>query len=149
WHKMLAGLLDADRYCQAPGALEVVKGVGAYLEASFAPLSDAQMQEMLACEHGGVNESFAELYARTGDARWLALSEKLYHRKVLDPLAAGQDDLSFLHSNTQIPKLIGLARLHQLTHEQRYHAAARFFWSDVVDQRSYVIGGNSDREHFQ
>ncbi|GAB4516615.1 MAG: glycoside hydrolase family 127 protein [Amphiplicatus sp.] len=149
WHKLFAGLLDAERYCGSSDAVAVASGLAGYLDGVFAPLSDEQIQKVLSCEFGGIAESLAELYARTGEERWLALAEKLYHRAVLDPLAEKRDALSHLHANTQIPKLIALARLHQLTGEPSYATAAHFFWETVTAHRSYVIGGNSDREYFQ
>lgn len=148
-HKLFAGLLDADKWCGDPRAIPIALKLGAYFEGVFAGLDDAQMEDLLDCEHGGINESFAELYARTRDKRWLALAERLRHKKVLDPLTEGRDELAYLHANTQIPKVIGLARLHELTGNPRHAAAARFFWQAVTRDRSYVIGGNSDREYFQ
>ena len=62
---------------------------------------------------------------------------------------AGRDELAFLHANTQIPKLIGLARHAELTDDAGELVGARFFWQAVTGGRSYVIGGNSDRENFQ
>jgi len=149
WHKLLAGLRDADRLCGHAAAIEIARGLGAYIEQALAPLDADQMQRLLACEHGGINESFADLFARTGERRWLALAERFYHRRVLDPLTERRDELAGLHANTQIPKLIGLARLHELTGRPEYATAARFFWEAVVRDHSYVIGGNSDREYFQ
>lgn len=60
-------------------------------------LSDEQFQRMLACEHGGMNESLAELYARTGDEKYLKLSRRFHHKAVLDPLARREDRLRGLH----------------------------------------------------
>ena len=60
---------------------------------------------MLATEFGGMNEVLADLYADTGDARWLALSDKFDHAPIVDPLAEAQDILAGKHGNTQIPKL--------------------------------------------
>ena len=149
WHKLLAGLLEADRYCADKRAMQIAQKLGGYIANVFAALDDAQIQKMLDCEHGGLNESFAELYSRTGDRRWLSLSEAIYHRKILQPLSRGEDCLSYIHANTQIPKIIGLARLHELTGEPRHMQAAQFFWDTVVADYSYVIGGNADREYFQ
>jgi DUF1680 family protein len=149
WHKLMAGLLDADRYCGERRAIAVAEALGGYIEGVFAPLDDAQTQTVLACEYGGLNDSFAELYARTGHRRWLVLSKRLYDRKVLDPLADGQDDLANLHANTQIPKLIGLARLYEITRDPRYAKASETFWTTVTNRYSYVIGGHGDREYFQ
>jgi len=148
WHKVFAGLLDAQAYAGNGQALQVALGLAGYIEKVFAALNEEQVQQVLACEHGGINESFAELYARTQDERWLALARRLYHRKVLVPLAQGHDELANLHSNTQIPKLIGLARLHELTGRASDADAVTFFWKRVTQHHSYAIGGNGDREYF-
>lgn len=149
WHKLLDGLLAADRHCGVSDAVGVAEGLGVYIEGVFDGLDDAQIQQVLDCEHGGINESFADLYARTGRKRWLALSEKIYHRKILEPLSRGEDCLPNIHANTQIPKIVGLARLYELTGEERHRRAAGFFWERVTSEYSYVIGGNADREYFQ
>ncbi|MYM97415.1 glycoside hydrolase family 127 protein [Rugamonas sp. FT81W] len=148
WHKVFAGLFDAQTHAGNDQALQVALGLAGYIDKVFAALSDEQVQQVLACEHGGINESFAELYARTNDQRWLALARRLYHTKVLAPLTQGRDELANLHSNTQIPKLIGLARLHELTSRRSDADAVDFFWKRVTQHHSYVIGGNGDREYF-
>lgn len=148
WHKVFAGLFDAQAHAGSEQALAVALGLAGYIEKVFAALNDDQVQQVLACEHGGINESFAELYARTQDKRWLALAQRLHHNKVLAPLEQGRDELANLHSNTQIPKLIGLARLHELTGRAGDADAVKFFWKRVTAHHSYVIGGNGDREYF-
>lgn len=148
WHKLFAGLFDAETHLGNSQARGVALALAAYIDGVFAKLDDAQVQQVLDCEHGGINESFAELHARTGDPRWLALATRLRHRKVLDPLAQRQNSLPWIHANTQIPKLIGLARLHEITGNAADAIAANFFWETVVGQYSYVIGGNADREYF-
>jgi DUF1680 family protein len=147
-HKTFAGLLDVHRAWGNQQALDVAVGLGGYFERVFAALNDEQMQALLGCEYGGLNESYAELYARTGDRRWLVVAERIYDNKVLDPLVAQQDKLSNFHANTQVPKLIGLGRLYELTGKPQDAAAARFFWNTVTQHHSYVIGGNADREYF-
>jgi hypothetical protein len=148
YHKVHAGLLDAHRHAQIPGALEVALGMADYLGTIVEGLTDDQVQKVLVCEFGGLNDSYAETYALTGDQRWLRIARKLRHRAVLDPLAAREDRLSGLHANTQIPKVIGLARLYELTGDKSEAVAAAFFHETVTRRHSYVIGGNSDREHF-
>ncbi len=147
-HKLLAGLLDVHAGWGNPHALTVGIGLADYFAKVFAVLDEVQMQKMLDCEYGGLNESYAELFARTGDRRWLGIAERLYDRKVLDPLVAGIDQLADLHANTQVPKLVGLARLYELTGKPEQALAARFFWETVTRRHSYVIGGNADREYF-
>lgn len=147
-HKVMAGLLDVNAAWGNPTALKVATGLAEYFAKVFAALSDAQMEEMLHTEYGGLNESFAELSAQTGDKRWLEISQRIYDHRVLDPLEAGQDKLANLHANTQVPKLIGLARIHELTGKPAPGDGASFFWKAVTQHHSYVIGGNADREYF-
>lgn len=148
WHKLMAGLLDAHQLASNAQALQLLIGLAGYIDRFFQGINDEQLQLILNCEHGGINESFAELYARTGDRRWLALALRLYHQKVLKPLEQERDELANIHANTQIPKLIGLARLYEV-HGQSAHAnAAKYFWQRVTQHHSYVIGGHGDREYF-
>ena len=148
WHKLYAGLFDIQQHIGSDTALSIARKLGGYIETVFDALDDEQVQTVLDCEHGGINESFAELHVRTGEARWLALAERLRHRKVLDPLAREENSLPWLHANTQIPKVIGLARLHEITGRPGNATAARFFWDTVANDYTYVIGGNADREMF-
>ncbi|KGK55912.1 hypothetical protein NC00_20545 [Xanthomonas cannabis pv. phaseoli] len=149
WHKLFAGLLDVHAHCDNAQALQVAVGLAGYLQGIFSALDDAQLQKVLSCEFGGLNESFVELHVQTGDAQWLALAQRLHHHAVLDPLIAQRDELVHQHSNTNIPKLIGLAREYEVTGDAASGAAARFFWHTVTDHHTYVIGGNGDREYFQ
>jgi len=148
WHKVHAGLLDAHRLADVPGALDVALGMADYLAVILEGLDDDQVQALLVTEHGGINDAYAETFALTGDARWLHIARRLRHRAVLDPLAAGRDELAGLHANTQIPKVIGLARLFEVGGDPAEARTARFFCETVTRRHSYVIGGNSDREHF-
>ncbi|WKL58807.1 glycoside hydrolase family 127 protein [Asticcacaulis sp. ZE23SCel15] len=149
WHKLYAGLMDAQTYTGNDKGIAILIGLSGYIEKVFAPLNEAQIQTVLDCEFGGINESFAELYSRTQDPRWLKMAQvAFYHKKVMAPLAEGRDELANLHANTQVPKLIGLARLHEITGEAGYAKASGYFWERVVKHHSYVIGGNADREHF-
>jgi DUF1680 family protein len=147
-HKLFAGLLDVHAAWGNRQALDVVDKLAVYFEWVFAPLSPEQVQQVLACEYGGLNESYAELYARTGNPRWLAMAKLLHDDKVLGPLMAGEDRLANFHANTQIPKLIGLARISEVSTSPERAKAARFFWDRVTGHHSYVIGGNADREYF-
>ncbi|HEU4650325.1 MAG TPA: beta-L-arabinofuranosidase domain-containing protein, partial [Croceibacterium sp.] len=148
WHKVQAGLIDAVQLAGIDAARPVLLGMAGYLATILEGLDDAALQRLLDAESGGLNESYADTYALTGDPRWLRLAERLRHRRVLDPLAAGRDQLQGLHANTQIPKVLGVARLHELTGNATDAATARFFRGVVMRDHSYVIGGNSEREHF-
>ncbi|GGB38222.1 hypothetical protein GCM10011380_29510 [Sphingomonas metalli] len=149
-HKLFAGLLDVHGGWGNARALAVAEGLGGYFERVFTALSPEQLQTVLGCEYGGMNDSYAELYARTGDARWLRMANLFYDHRVLDPLTRQEDTLANFHANTQVPKLVGLARIHEVTKggDQPKATAARFFWERVVHHHSFAIGGNADREYF-
>jgi hypothetical protein len=147
-HKICAGLLDTCVYCQNRQALEVCCRLADWVIARNARLSEAQMQEMLGNEHGGMNEVLANLYALTGQEKYLKIAQRFNHMAVLGPAAKGEDRLTGLHANTQIPKFIGAARQYELTGEDWLRRASVFFWDTVVKERSYVIGGHSDGEMF-
>jgi uncharacterized protein len=147
-HKLFAGLLDANRYTQNAAALSIAVKLADWAGTAVGNLSEEQFQHMLGCEHGGMNEVLAELYARTGEEKYLKLSRRFHHKAVLEPLALREDRLQGLHANTQIPKLIGLARRYELTGDRFDKTAAEFFWERVVHHHSYVNGGNSDHERF-
>lgn len=147
-HKVMAGLRDAHRLAGNATALEVERRFADWLATVFTPLSEDQMQKVLACEHGGINEVLADLAADTGDGKYMGLSRRFHHRSVLDPLSRETDNLPGLHANTQVPKLVGLARRYELTGDPSDLRTAAFFWDRVVNHHSYVTGGHCNGEHF-
>ena len=147
-HKVMAGLREAYHLCGNAKALEVEKKFADWLESIVTPLNDDQIQKMLHCEHGGINEVLVDLYVDTKDERYLTLSRLFHHKKVLDSLAKEQDILPGIHGNTQIPKLIGLARRFEVTGDSNDYKAATFFWDRVVNHHSYVTGGHGNHEYF-
>jgi DUF1680 family protein len=147
-HKLFAGLIDAVRYTDNSRGLEVATNLANWTQETTRNLTEPQWQRMLACEQGGMNEAMADLYALTGDTNYLALSKKFYHKAILDPLAEKRDELAGKHANTQIPKIIGAARIYELTGESRFGDISGFFWQTVTHNHSYVTGGNSLSEHF-
>lgn len=147
-HKIFAGLEDMYVYCDNRQALEVARKFGDWVIARNGKLSDEQMQAMLGTEHGGMNETLANLYALTGEDKYLKISLRFNHHRVIDPAEHEEDRLTGLHANTQIPKFIGTARQYELTGNPALKTASLFFWNTVTKERSYVIGGHSDGEMF-
>jgi DUF1680 family protein len=146
-HKIFAGLRDAYRYTGNRMALDVEIKFAGWVESIVSRLDDEQTQKMLATEFGGMNEVTADLYADTGDARWLALSGKFEHRAMIDPLAAGQDILGGKHGNTQVPKMIGSLARYIYTGDETDHQAAAFFWDQVALHHSFATGGHGKNEY--
>lgn len=147
-HKIYAGLRDAYLVYGSKDAGEMFIGLTEWMYKLTEGLTDAQIQQMLNSEHGGLNEVFADAAQISGDMRYLELAKRFSHRKVLDPLLEGKDCLTGMHANTQIPKVIGYKRIADIEGNQEWDKAAGFFWETVVENRSITIGGNSVCEHF-
>jgi uncharacterized protein len=147
-HKIYAGLLDVYQICGNQEALQVLAQAVDWVRLRVDHLTEKQMQASLETEHGGMVEVLANLYAVTGNPEHLRLARAFEHHRVFDPLARREDRLDGLHANTQIPKLIGVAREYEVTGEGRYRDIADYFWERVALRRSFVIGGHSDHEHF-
>jgi DUF1680 family protein len=150
-HKVMAGLRDAYLHRGSKPALDVWRKFADWVVDACKSVPDDRFQKMLDREHGGMNEVFADLFAITRDATYYAAATKFSHQAVLEPLSHGVDKLDGLHANTQIPKVIGFARMHETggdVWEHGHDRAARFFWDTVVNQRSFATGGHGDGEHF-
>ncbi|MEN0036524.1 MAG: glycoside hydrolase family 127 protein [Cellvibrio sp.] len=147
-HKVYAGLRDAYIYAHNDDAKKMLVKLSDWTIELTKNLSPEQMQIMLRTEHGGMNEIFVDVAQITGDKKYLALAEAFSHQAILQPLEKQQDQLTGLHANTQIPKVIGFKRYADATNNSDWNKAAEFFWQTVIDKRTVAIGGNSVKEHF-
>ena len=147
-HKLFAGLNDAYHYTGSEKAKDVLIKLGDWFIELIRPLSDDQIEKILKTEHGGINESFADLYIITKDKKYLETAEKISHKAFLNPLLKKEDKLTGMHANTQIPKVIGFEKIATLTANKDWSEAVQFFWDNVTQKRSVAFGGNSVAEHF-
>ena len=71
-HKIFAGLMDQYLYCDNQQALEIASGMASWAYQKLKPVGAAQRSLMLRNEFGGINESFYNLYAITGnqESKW-------------------------------------------------------------------------------
>lgn len=145
-HKIMAGLYDMHVLCANQQALDVLKGMAAYFKKRIDKLSDVQFDRILTVEFGGMSEVLHDLYSVTGDEQHLALAHRFDQAAFLGPLALEHDNLSRIHANTQIPKICGAARRHELTGDGRYRTIVEYFWDRIVNTRSYATGGSSEGE---
>lgn len=165
-HKVLAGLIDAHQYAPkdvADKALSVASGFGSWLNVWGS--RQANPSALLSTEYGGMNEALYELYAITENDQHKKAAELFDEVQLFRQLAANQDVLAGKHANTTIPKLVGALKRYtvftdnptlyaRLTDAEKsdldmYRRAAENFWQMVVDDHSYIGGGNSYSEHFQ
>ncbi|USX17342.1 glycoside hydrolase family 127 protein [Oxalobacteraceae bacterium OTU3CAMAD1] len=147
-HKLYAGLRDAYVYAGNQDARAMLIALCDWTVGLISHLSEEQMQNMLRCEHGGMNEVLADVSEMTGQKKYMDLAIRFSHQAILRPLEDGKDQLTGLHANTQIPKVIGFKRIGDITGRPDWQKAAQFFWQTVHDHRTVAIGGNSVKEHF-
>lgn len=147
-HKTYAGLRDAYLHAGNEEAREMLIKMTDWAINLVSELSEEQIQDMLSSEHGGLNETFADVAAITGDKKYLKLAHQFSHQFLLDPLLNHEDKLTGMHANTQIPKVLGFKRVADLEGNESWSEASRYFWETVVEHRSVCIGGNSVSEHF-
>ena len=147
-HKTYAGLRDAYRFTGNRTALDVEIKFAAWAEKLLSRMTPEQTQRMLNTEFGGMNEVLADLYADTGDKRWLDLSHHFDHEAFLAPLKRREDKLEGQHGNTQVPKMLGVLKQYIYGGEKDYGIAAEFFWDAVVNDHSYATGGHGKDEYF-
>ena len=147
-HKIYAGLRDAWLVAGRKEARDMLVRLTDWMVSEVSRLSDEQIQQMLVSEHGGLNETFADVADITHDKKYLRLAHQFSDQQMLKPLLESKDNLTGKHANTQIPKVIGYKRIADIEGLDDWDRAARFFWDVVIQQRSVSIGGNSMREHF-
>lgn len=150
-HKIFKGLTDAYSVTEDQTVLRVLLRFADWACDGLSDFSDEDFEKMLEYEHGGMNEVFANLYRITKNEKYLYFAEKFTHKKLFCFLLKGEDKLDGWHANTQIPKVTGMAAIYAAAPEahKEYRTAAENFWRFVTQDRSYAIGGNSDKEHFE
>ncbi|MBO7267995.1 MAG: glycoside hydrolase family 127 protein [Bacteroidaceae bacterium] len=155
-HKVFAGFRDAWLYAGNEKARECFLKMCDWGVNLISNLNDSQLQDVLNTEHGGINEMFADAYQMTGDERYLTAAHRYAHRTMIEDMqTVNTEFLSNKHANTQVPKYIGFLRLAQQKYNTKFHfsntqlsRSAHNFWTDVVENRTVALGGNSVNEHF-
>jgi DUF1680 family protein len=148
YHKIMAGLLDMYVLTGNTDALKVVEGMAGWVDGYFEGISDIQRQHMLRTEYGGMNEVLVNLAALTKKQQYIDTAHLFEQPSILDPLAQRRDELQGLHANTNVPKMIGAARMYEVTGDRRYRQIAEYFLEEVLTARSYAIGNTSLDEHW-
>ncbi len=147
-HKLFAGLYDIYLYTGNQEAKTVLINLSDWAYRTFKNLTEEQWQKVLACEHGGMLEALVNVYTISGDKKYLDMSHWFDHQQFFHPLSHQIDSLAGLHANTQIPKVVGLARRHLFTKDENDKIMSHFFWETVTKNHTYCMGGNGDGEHF-
>jgi len=147
-HKVMAGLVDTYLYTGNRQALKVVVKMADWADKLLSNLSEDQMQKMLVCEYGGMNDVLVTIYAITGNKKYLTLADRFFDDFVMKPLSERKDALQNKHSNTNIPKGVGAASEYFWAGNQRDSTIAQYMWRTITGHHTYANGGNGSYEYF-
>jgi DUF1680 family protein len=151
-HKILAGLLDTYEVAGNRKALEIARGMGAWVHARLkavpAETRISMWNRYIAGEYGGMNEVMARLYRLTGDRQFLA-GAKLFDNTSFffgnashdHGLAKNVDTVRGKHANQHIPQITGALETFRSSGELPYYQIASNFWDIVNRSYMYSIGG--------
>jgi DUF1680 family protein len=149
YHKIMAGLLDMYVLTGNSDALPIAEGMARWVGDYFTGISAEQRQRMLRTEYGGMNEVLINLAVLTKKDRYIETAHLFEQPDFLDPLAERRDQLQGLHANTHVPKIIGAARMYEVTGDRRYRQIAEYFLEEVLTARNYAIGNTSLDENWK
>lgn len=156
-HKIVAGLVsianmtDKEAKDVALLAKDVVSRLGDWVYTRTSGWSEELRQKVLNIEFGGMNDCMYDVYMLTGKEEHAkaahAFDQNVLYERVYKA-NAGDNILNNHHANTTIPKFIGALKRYIVFGEEIYFEYAKKFWDFVVNEHTYVTGGNSEWEHF-
>jgi DUF1680 family protein len=145
-HKIMAGMVDMYTLTGNKQALTVAEGMADYFKARNDKITDDGMKIVMRNEFGGMANVLYDLYAINHRPADLALAHRFDQHAFLDPLMHDVDDLTGIHANTHIPKILGAARRYELVGDPEYREATAYFWDRIANHRSYATGGSNKGE---
>lgn len=147
-HKILAGLVDAYELTDNSKALAVASKLGDWVYSRTSKWDEAMQTTVLNVEYGGMNDCLYQLYKNTNSEKHLSAAHSFDELKLFASLYNGEDVLNGKHANTTIPKIVGALNRYTVTGEEYYLQTATNFWEIVINNHTYITGGNSEWEHF-
>lgn len=149
-HKVLSGLIDAYELTGNTQALDVASKLGDWVYGRTSNWSPEMQITVLNVEYGGMNDCLYQLYSHTKSDKHLSSAHSFDEMALFESLYNGEDVLNGKHANTTIPKIIGALNRYIVLGEgeEYYLQVAANFWQIVVNNHTYITGGNSEWEHF-
>ena len=147
-HKILAGLVDVYAFTGNKDALKIASKLGDWVYSRTSKWTPEMQQTVLNVEYGGMNDCLYNLYKHTKNEKHMSAAHSFDEMSLFEPLYNGKDILNGKHANTTIPKIVGAINRYTVTGEEYYLQVAANFWQIVVENHTYITGGNSEWEHF-
>ena len=147
-HKILAGLVSVYEFTENEQALEVASKLGDWVYSHTSNSTSETQKTVLNIEYGGMNDALYDLYKYTKSEKHLSAAHSFDEISLFEPLYENKDILNGKHANTTIPKIKGALNRYLVTGEDYYLQVAKNFWNIVINNHTYITGGNSEWEHF-
>ncbi len=147
-HKILAGIIAVYEFTGNDEALAVAGNLGDWVYSRTSKWTDEVQTTVLNVEYGGMNDVLYELYKHTKNNNHLSAAHSFDEMTLFESLYNGEDVLNGKHANTTIPKIIGALNRYRIMGEEYYLQVAANFWDIVINNHTYITGGNSEWEHF-
>jgi DUF1680 family protein len=155
----LIGLLNYSQTMKDASALEAARHIGDLLSQTFGP---GRRDIIAASTHVGmaatsVLEPMVQLYRLTGEPRYLEFCRYLVASwdqpngpKLLESLRTTGSVFKTANAKAyeMMSDLIGVVELYKVTGEERLIQPVLAAWRDIRDNRLYITGTTSSKEHF-
>ncbi|NLL73682.1 MAG: hypothetical protein GX237_09170 [Clostridiales bacterium] len=149
-HKILEGIILAYEVTGNMKAYDVMNKLADWVYKRSSGWDEQLNLLVLKVEYGGMNDCLYDVYSHTGKKEHLIAAHKFDEIELFKEIYEGRDILCDLHANTTIPKFVGAMKRYMVVDdcEEFYLIAAQNFWDMVVNNHTYITGGNSEWEHF-
>ena len=149
-HKIIAGLVNVCQLTEMETAFKIVSKIGDWVYNRTDKWTPETKAKVLSVEYGAMNDCMYELFKITNDENHLCAAHMFDEVSLFKQIHDGKDILNNRHANTTIPKFLGALNRYFVygESEQFYLDVCKQFWNIVVNDHSYVTGGNSEWEHF-
>jgi len=146
-HKTMMGLFDMAFWAGNSQALEILEKFADWFYRWSGQFSRPEMDDILDVETGGMLEVWADLYGLTHNQKYLDLFLRYERYRLFNRLLAGEDPLTNRHANTTIPEIHGVARMYEVTGENRWREIVDAYWKcAVTDRGTFCTGGQTSGE---
>lgn len=130
---------------------EITSKLADWVYGRTSSWSEELRKTVLGIEYGGMNECMYDVYLITGKKEHLEAAHAFDQVDLFERVLhadKGDHILNNHHANTTIPKFLGALKRFMVTGDEVYFKYASHFWKLVVENHSYITGGNSEWEHF-
>lgn len=149
-HKIFEGLVLAYEVTASKKAYDIMDKLADWVFNRTSKWDEELNLLVLRVEYGGMNDCLYDVYSHTGKEEHVIAAHKFDEIELFKAIYEGKDILNDRHANTTIPKFVGAMKRYMVLDDcdEFYLTTAQKFWDIVVNNHTYITGGNSEWEHF-